>query len=172
MKNLPKLGDFFFLESSEEVQYIYSTTIRPTMGITTECRIVLTPDDRIAGRAIFPFLARERSDHHVFGRSTTSIDIFHHSFRRTSTCRRVELIIRILVDECCWGSRCTWCRPASSTYYPYTTDHISSHAGELRGEPGTEGVCDDEYFRSLYAVVISDISDDRIEKCDILRGTP
>lgn len=57
------------------------------MRITTECRIVLTPDDGISCRAVLPLLARERSDHHIFGRGTTGIDIFHHSFGRASTGR-------------------------------------------------------------------------------------
>ncbi len=55
----PLYADFFFLESSKEVQYISSSIIRPAMRITTECRIVLTPDYRISCRAVFPLLAGE-----------------------------------------------------------------------------------------------------------------
>lgn len=142
------------------------------MRIIAIATVSFTPDDRIASTTVLPLLTGEWSDFYRFSLWTTSIHISHHLLCRSCRKRGGEMIIGILIDEtCCWSLIATTC-PSTSTDDSHPTNYISSHTSKFWCEPGTEGVSHNIYLRSIYTIIISDITNNHIKECHIFLFSP
>lgn len=95
-----------------------------------------------------------------------------HDFLCCLRCRvGRERIIGILIAERCHGTT-TLSHVATTTDYRHPFYDISPDTGELRGKSCPHRVCDERDLASVDTVGIGDLSDERVEKCDILLGAP
>lgn len=126
------------LQSPHPLQYNTPSTRRPTMCIIAIGRVVLTPDDRIASRAVAPPRTAIASYCDRLRCCSTLVHEFHLTLS-CSCCRRGgESVISSLEDErCCW-SIIARARISTTSDYRHRAECISPSTGKARGEPCTE----------------------------------
>ena len=142
------------------------------MRIIAIGRVVSTPDDRIASRAIVPLLTTICSYSYAFHSVATLVEGFHLWLCRASrTLWRESIIWALKYQRSC---RCisTLCRVSTTSDYCHTPKGISTSTWELGCEPCTQRMCDYMDASPIDTVTVGDISYDGVDKCEILITTP